>query len=366
MLVRSIEITNLRSLRELSLVACPALNLIVGPNGSGKTSFLEAIYMLSTSRSFRGMRSLDFIRRGEDQTRVVACIRDDEGVEYRAGVERSRRQVRIRLAGETVRSASLLARRHPVLLITPESQRLFSDGAQARRNLIDWIVFHVEPDYVAAHARFRRALNQRNAALRARHDDRVLTSWNEELGESGKRLAQFRQDCLRAWLPDTRDLLRELVGQTIDMAYDPGWEEGLPLVAALQAGLSRDRQRGFTGRGPQRADLRMTANGTPVRYTLSRGEMKLCVVGLLLTQAMLLKRVTGRVPVLLVDELASDLDRDNRRRILDAILALEAQAFITSVDSYWPELPGGVTRKVFHVEQGRVQDDTISSPETDM
>ena len=343
----------------------PSLNLIVGRNGSGKTSLLEAIYLLSTARSFRGGRSLEFIRRGQEFTRVVARVSDDEHREHQIGVERGRKLVRIRLGGETVRSSSALARQHPCLLITPESQGLFSDGPQERRRLIDWIVFHVEPTYATVNSRFKRALNQRNVVLRTQQDNRVLASWDEELGESGEQLAKLRHSCLGAWLMDTEFLMAELVGQQIKIVYQRGWDDARSLVAKLQETVSVDRQRGFTSRGPHRADLSMTVGGVPVHQALSRGEMKLCVIGLLLTQAMMLKQITGRVPLLLIDELASDLDQGNRQRILEAIVTLKAQAFVTAIDTSWSELTTKVDKKVFHVEQRVVYGDTMTQIQTD-
>ena len=161
-----IEVRNLRVLSALDCAPGEGLNVFVGANGSGKTSILEAIHLLGSGRSFRTHRLVELISRGQSWLRVRADIRGESGAVESVGVEKGSDGLRIRVGGEAIRSASELARRLPLVVITPDSQRLLTDGAGLRRQLMDWALFHVEPTYLAVLQRYRRALRQRNAPRR--------------------------------------------------------------------------------------------------------------------------------------------------------------------------------------------------------
>ena len=351
MRLAQLEIRNLRILAKLDCTPGEALNVFVGANGSGKTSILEAIHILGSGRSFRTHRLATLIRRGESWLRARGEIRDDEGVATAVGVEKGPEGVRIRVAGETVRSASELARQLPLAVVTPESQRLLTDGADQRRQLMDWVLFHVEPAYLGSLQRYRRALRQRNAALRDGVDAAGLSAWDREVVETGEDLHQQRDRLLAGVLPFYAESLADLLPMAVEITYQAGWDTTLTLEQALAESTTRDRSRGFTGVGPHRADLRLRVEGSPAHQVLSRGEGKLFVVGLVLAQARFLRDRQGRRPLVLIDDLASELDEHSRGQFFLELQRLGAQSFITTVSRDLVEPTAGEELRVFHVER---------------
>lgn len=348
-----LEISNLRVIESAALEPGPCVNLIVGANASGKSSLLEGIHLLCTGRSFRSRRPEEFIRRGASEVRVLARIKQDEGEGVAAGIEKGARSTRIRYAESEIRSASVLARHLPLILIPPDSQRLVFDGADLRRRLLDWGLFHVEHDYAAVYQSYRRVLQQRNAQLRTAPDPDALAPWNVELEATGEQLHRLRQIHLQRILPRVSRLATELSRLEVSIHYKPGWDETVPLARALAAILDRDAARGYTGIGPHRADLELRINGQQAHQVLSRGEAKLTCVALWLAQASDHQAQSGCAPVVLIDDLAAELDPENRHRVFEILSQLEVQSFVTSVSEEAVQEAGG-SFYGFHVERGKV------------
>jgi DNA replication and repair protein RecF len=150
------------------------------------------------------------------------------------------------------------------------------------------------------------------------------------------------------------DFLGRLMAVHVRVEYRPGWDVGRPLAEVLGGAAEVDLARGYTAAGPQRADLSFTVEGASARQTLSRGEGKLFVVGVLLAQASYLAKEGGRLPWLLVDDLASELDAGSRARVLSVLRGLGGQAWITAVSSELVTVPDAEPPRMFHVERGRV------------
>jgi len=355
MRLEQLEVSNLRILESVSIAVHADLVLLTGANGSGKSSLLEAIHLLGTGRSFRSRTIQDVLRRGSDRLLVRGRLRAADGSSRSLGVERLRQgDTRLRCDGEEVRTASVLARELPLLVIGPDSQRLLSDGAEARRRLVDWLLFHVEPDYQAAHVRYRRALRQRNAMLRVGSGGAERDAWCEEMGRAGVRLEALRRERLDDALPALERALSRLSALAVGLEYRPGWDRSRALETVLREGWERDVQRGFSGDGPHRADLAIRIQGRPAQHVVSRGEGKALVFAVLLGFAELLVERLARRPLVLVDELASELDADNRARVSSALRDLELQTFVTAVSESLVGDAGWARIARFHVERGTV------------
>ena len=349
-----LEVRNLRILSAVDCTPGGGLNVFVGGNGSGKTSILEAIHVLGSGRSFRTYRLTELISRGQTWLRARGDIRGENGELGSIGVEKGAERLCIRVAGEEIRSASELARQLPLVVITPDSQRLLTDGAVLRRQLMDWALFHVEPTYLSVLQRYRRALRQRNAALRGGVGSSALAPWDQEVAEAGEVLHGQRDRFLEAILPVYAETLESLVSMTVKIRYQPGWDTATELMEALHGTAATDRARGFTGLGPHRADLRFSTDGAPAHQVLSRGEGKLFAVGLVLAQCRFLEDSQGRKPIVLVDDLASELDEDGRGRFFSQLCVLGAQIFVTAVSRDLVETTEWDEIRVFHVERGKL------------
>lgn len=353
MRLRELEVRHLRVIEAASLIPAGGINVIVGANGSGKSSLLEAIHLLGTGRSFRSRGAEPLIRYGEKTILVHARVRGTSGEDFSVGVEKTGGSTRIRLAEREVRNAATLARRLPVVLIPPDSQRILSDGAHLRRRLVDWGLFHVEPSYARAYQGYRRALQQRNAQLRESTSRSAMVPWDRELEDFGEDLHRLRQRHLHQILPTVAEFMTELLALEVSIYYQCGWSSATSFGQALRDNVARDRVRGHTTVGPHRADLQFTANGEPAQLRLSRGEAKLFCLAVWLAQARDFHARTGRMPIILIDDLAAELDVSSRLRVHRAVANLGAQTFVTAVSKtalaeHFP------AQKSFHVERGEV------------
>lgn len=351
MFIQELEIRNLRILESAGLSPGPGLNVLYGPNGSGKTSVLEAVHLLGVGRSFRSRHHLEMVRRGTGGFRIFGSVYRETGLQ-RLGLELGSAGLSIRCDGQTLTAASALARKLPLVLLTPDSQRLITEGANLRRKLLDWCLFHVEPGFLPAYQRFRRALKQRNAALRAQESERVVRSWDEELIRSGEMVNDQRARYVQLFLPTLNATVSRLLPFKVTLEHRPGWSTERSLEEALDESFPSDRARGFTQVGPQRSDLAFMLDGIAARKLMSRGEAKLFVAGIILAQAAHLAEAMDLKPVVLVDEMASELDEESRRRVFAELACLDSQTFVTTVSRGLVDNEAWPPDAVFHVERG--------------
>ena len=354
MRIIALEVQNLRILSDVRLDFSPGLNLVLGSNGSGKSSLLEAVHILGSGRSFRSHRLRDVVTHGESDLRIVGQTISNDGSAGMVGVEYVSDKLRIRRGGAEVRAASELAAFLPTITVTPDTYRLVTDGADLRRRIIDRLLFHVEPEYFGHHQRYRRALRQRNAALRAGATDEEIGGWNVELAAAGERLTTLRIQYLDRALPVMEEIVARLVGIPVAIRFHQGWDSAVPLDQACARSLASDRQRGYTQTGPHRADLRFAVDGRLAQHCLSRGETKLFVTAISVAQVRDLASTLGYPPVVLVDDLASELDSDSRSRCMAELKAADAQIILTAIPGNGLNKADFEGARVFHVEQGRI------------
>ncbi len=336
-----------------------AVNLICGPNASGKTSLLEAIHLLGRGRSFRTPRTTNIIRKGASKVTVFGEVEPLSGVaSVPVGLSKSSDgSQQLKVAGEALSSTAPLLKLLPLQLINPDTFGLLAGGPKSRREYVDWGVFHVEHLFLDVWQRFNRCLRQRNSLLRqgkARWADIMV--WDRELVECAGQLNQYRLRYLERLLPVFNDLLQELAElDALTVSFYPGWDKVRPLAEVLEQGFEADRTAGYTHAGPQRADLKIRYLGQRASDTLSRGQQKLVVAALKLAQGQMFTQSSGRHCVYLVDDLAAELDEENRAALCRLLAGLGSQLFLTVVDEqafsgYW----GGQEVKMFHVKHGIV------------
>jgi DNA replication and repair protein RecF len=350
-LLASLRAEQLRSIAAAELEFGGGFNLIIGQNGAGKTSLLEAVYLLGRGRSFRTRSNERLISHGQGMARVVGQL-PGTLVPDVIGVELSREGKTIaRISGRTPDSLAELAIAFPVQVIDPDIHKLVEEGSARRRRWLDWGVFHVEPGFGRDWARYQRALKQRNAALRLGQAE--LRQWDVELARSGIALTEARQRVVEAIAPRWLELCQRLAGVELSMHFHAGWDTDQDLELLLAGSVGRDRERGSTSIGPHRADLRLRQRNRAAREVLSRGQQKLAAVALTLAQLQWLKAEHGLVPTLLLDDPAAELDAGRLAGFIREVQSLEAQLIVTSLSA--DAAPLGQPECVFHVEQGRVE-----------
>ncbi len=363
-----LQVTAVRQLTDVALRPAPGINLITGENGAGKTSLLEGLHLLAYGRSFRGRVRDGLIKTGAEAVEVFAEWHEDvSGRTRRAGLRHSGHRWEGRLDGESVAQLGELCAALAVVTFEPGSHALVTGGGEPRRRLVDWGLFHVEQanlaggdqgGFLTLWRRYARALKQRNALLKARVRDNQLEAWDHELAEAGEPLTRRRQAYLDTLEPLLQAMATELAPSLglPRLVFQPGWSrDNLSLADALLVARDRDLANGFTSVGPHRADWRIDYAALPGRETLSRGQAKLSALAILLAQAEHHASACGEWPVIALDDLASELDRNHQRRVLERLLGSGAQVFIsgTEVPAMLSELQGEAV--MFHVEHGELR-----------
>jgi len=346
-----IEIEAFRCLTRLDLELDPHYNLILGPNASGKTSLLEALFFLGRGRGFRGRQLEPLIQTGREEFRIVGHVRVDArttvlGVRGRTG------ETEYRVGGAVALSAADLAQFFAPAIIDPELHRLLEDGPHRRRRYLDWGVFHVEPGFLVLWRRYRQALKQRNTLLRKGADPAQVAAWDPELAKAGEELSAMRGRYLAALTAKLLPVGRELLGVDVDLRYSPGWRSSESLAGALNLTAERDRRAGVTHSGPHRADILIHVGGQAARHRISRGQQKLLAAALILAQVELHAGYSPGSTALLLDDPAAELDQASLARLLGRVRQLPVQLFVTALTAEPREL--GAPGRRFHVEHGNI------------
>lgn len=341
---------NIRCLKKVALEPAET-NLIYGENASGKTSLLEAIFILGRGRSFRSSTREAIITDGETRM-VVTGLKRHEGREVRLGISQDvDRAPRIRIDGKDETSVAALAELLPVQIIDPDVHRLIEEGPGVRRKFLDWGVFHVEQDFLGAWRRYHRLVRQRNAALKTRRT-REVEVWDRELASTGDNLTTYRRKYTESLGKHVSEIGQVLLGCEAHIVYRQGWGEDRPLISALEEGRERDLKFGVTHAGPHRADMSIHVASRKARGRVSRGQQKLLAATLVLAQLAHLRCASGVRSILLLDDLPAELDVGAVERIREVIGTLEAQLFLTALRR--SDLAAWQCGAVFHVEQGKV------------
>lgn len=350
MSLASLRIQDVRCIAAAELAFGPRLNVIHGPNGSGKTSILEAAFLAGRGRSFRTRHTETLITRGQPALQLFARTADPE---HRIGFEYRRNEAYVaRLDGQDVRGLAELPSAFFVEVIDPQVHRLVDGPPGERRSWLDWGVFHVEQGFLDSWFRFRRALRQRNAALKAGQGASV---WDQELAVSGEQVAAARLAWFEGMAPFLGEMISRLAGLELEATYYRGWSAERSLAEALKESHPRDRERGATGPGPQKADIQLRVGGKAARDTLSRGQQKLVAAAMVLALMRQLRTGMRGRPTLLLDDPAAELDGQRLELLVELVSKLDCQLLITSLDPSRQLF--GTPEKMFHVEQGRVREE---------
>lgn len=350
-----LRVRGLRCLTDVGIALDPGINVFVGANGAGKTSVLEAAFLLSHARSFRSGAREALLQRGTPQLSVFAELRhaDDRLARLGLGREGARWAAKVDGAGATI---GQLVHECAVVCFEPGSHALIAGAAEERRRYLDWGVFHVEHDFLPSWRRYQRALKQRNSLLRSTGalNDELFAPWEAELAQSAHQIDRDRRaylDLLRPkLLASVAGLLPEL--GPLELRYRRGWSEDHDLAQQLREQRGRDLARGHTTLGSHRADWSVVFEQAPLREHLSRGQEKLTALACMLAQAELYAERRGEWPVVCLDDLASELDQAHQAAVVAQLAAANAQVLLTGT-----ELPAALQTLpacVFHVEQGQL------------
>lgn len=352
-----LDIVGLRNIANVTIEPHPKLNIITGDNGSGKTSLLESIYVISTGRSFRSSKVKSLVNDHRDKLVVFASV-FKEGVIHSLGVQKDKSgESLIRIDGCSVKAASELARWLPVQIIGPDIYELVSEGPAVRRQFLDWGLFHVEQFFYPAWIRYQKALEQRNALLKQNiRTESLYEPWEVELIQSASVIDKMRSEQLNKIAKkieaNKKELLADLSNKlTIEYYHGFDFEKG------LMTEFAEERNQKFlpqtTQHGPHRGDFKIKLDRFLAKEVLSRGQAKLLSHAFRLAQVELLNEIKNTSVCLLIDDIGSELDRRAQSVFFNLLSKCDAQLFVTTLDSDFVKQMSSDS-KLFHVEHGTI------------
>ncbi len=359
MTINRLLINNLRNLKSVDIKLSPNVNVFYGDNGSGKTSLLEAIYLLGRARSFRTQKQKSIITKDKDFFQIFCTTSDNNtGYEKKIGLEFSNKKIRIQLSGQPLKKSSDLIKHLPLTLITPDSKSLLFQGPSLRRKFLDWGVFHVEHSFLEHSVRYQKALKQRNSLLRQKISEKRLYSfWNQELKEHALKIHSSRKTYVNIFFERLIHYLNQLIDiSPISMEYLAGWPLELEYISMLTKTYNKDMKFGFTEKGPHRSDLLFKVDGQPVQEKLSGGQLKLFTCALYLAQCALFSTKSNNSNTILIDDLPAELDKNHRSTLLGSLYSLDTQIFVTTTDPEMLALEAFENTRLFHVKHGEVKE----------
>lgn len=438
-MIDRLQVTHLRNITraDLKVAGC---NVFIGDNGSGKTSLLEAVFLLSRGKSFRHHQPKRYIQHHQQAVTVHASLTDATTLAIQKQLDAT---TMLRLNQNTVYTQSPLTQQLPTLLIDPSSMDMLEQGSASRRQLLDWLAFHMKPGFHPQWLAYQRLLKQRNKLLKQSrqltgHQRQELSAWDKGLANHAALIHYYRQQVFNDWQPYFERCVAALLPRyagKISLSYLAGYDADTPLDEQLAERLTQDLHQGFTRIGSHRADIQVhwrsqsskersaaeLADSEMLDHTeairapavlkeqaanvLSRGEKKLLITALKLSQLPLLLAdsgrltvsepvtesspivpteqldntplaaiaglglnkdieanstvdITGFTPIVLLDDVTAELDDAAIQILLSTLAALRCQVFITSLTEdilpmlkqFWPSF------QLFHVKQGSISE----------
>lgn len=348
-MLASLSVENFRCISSAEISFDERATGVIGSNAAGKTSLLEAVFFLAHGRSFRTANRSELIERSSARLRVVGSAQMGASHNF-VGIEFDGRESITRMGGQPVGSAQV-ARTIPVQIIDPSVHRLLEEGSLRRRRLLDWGVFHVEPQFVVAWRRYQRALLQRNTLLQNCAPDAAIRVWSDALIEASNLVHSARCAYAADLAATFESLGSELLGLSVTLNYKRGWPADQEFGVALSNSRPRELSQRTTVVGPHRADLEIQVDGTLARKRVSRGQQKLLASILILAQIDIRARRETVPTCLLLDDPSAELDVDNLGKLLKIVQRIPAQLIVSSLER--ERLHGLAINRMFHVEQGR-------------
>ncbi|MGX2950267.1 DNA replication/repair protein RecF [Ursidibacter sp. B-7004-1] len=352
-------INNFRNLTAVDLELSHGFNFLVGENGSGKTSLLEAIFYLGHGRSFKSHISNRVINYDHDHFVLFGRVEEAKH-EWSVGLQKTRQgDTTLKINGEDGKKISDLAHLLPMQVITPEGLTLLNGGPTYRRAFLDWGLFHQHNEFYIHWANLKRLLKQRNAALAQVRNYVELRPWDIELAKLAHLVSDMRAAYAEALRPEIEKTCQFFLPELeITVSFHQGWEKESEYSEILMQGFERDRSVGYTMVGPQKADFRFRANGLPVEDVLSRGQLKLLMCALRLAQGEYLITQKSRQCLFLIDDFASELDPTKRALLAERLRQSGSQVFVTAITQdqlnqmQWQDQQSD---KRFSVQQGKIE-----------
>lgn len=357
MWIEKLNITNCRSLENVSIELSDKVNIFSGKNASGKTTLLEALSLLSSGRSFRTSHISNIISHEKKELLVTASTINKNTNSY-IGIEKSANKTKIRINQQDIYSQAELSRYFPITVIHPDSIQLISGAPSYRRAYIDWIAFYLFSDFHAKWKAYKHILKQRNLCLKSIKHRYALDKWTQELIRLQPEINQYRESAVDTLIPLFKKASSFLLkGKEVDISFKSGLPKDVTFdYDSLSEYYESKREYDIilkrTSTGVHRANLVFSIDSNPAEQSASRGELKLLSIALLLSQSRAIKSDKHDNGIILIDDITSELDATNRGFLMDYFFDLNQQIIITTTGT---DLTfADKEHKMFHVEHGEI------------
>jgi DNA replication and repair protein RecF len=329
MILTEVKIHQLRNVLSAHIQLNPRFTFLVGANGSGKTTVLEALYLLSCGHSFRSREVSSFITYEHSSATVFARSQSENTISV---LKSSTDATQLKLNNQLCHATSELAYALPCQLFYSDIFQIIDAGSAARRSLLDWGLFHVKHNYLTTLKTYKKVLKQRNALLKTQAPYSQFVPWDRQLSQLANELHVVREEYFVFWEKLFCTVLAELTDTSCTVRYFKGWDRkntGKDLEGVLAEGFLSDKQRLYTQHGAHQADIIIEAYQSKAKQVLSRGQQKIILMALKLAQAKLLDKDC----LFLIDDLAAELDEVHQTRLLNYLQKHRGQYVITSTVS---------------------------------
>lgn len=361
MYIKSLTVENFRNYKQERLEFSPETNIFYGNNAQGKTNILEACYLFSHGRSHRAKLDTELIRFGENLFWVRAEFADRER-EYTADIRINREGKKVvKINNVPITKLSELMSYLNVVMFEPDDLELIKGSPTARRRFVDEAISQLYPNYLVNLINYNKTLMQKNALLKSlkgsgKKSDESLGAWNEQLAHYGAVIEKYRVKFIKSLAEFSQKIHKEIAGEEFLLSFLPNipFEDEEEIEAEFLKKLSQVSEReielGLSQYGIQRDDFKVTINGKEARIYGSQGQQRTCVLTLKLAQTEHIKSIKGEYPVLLLDDIMSELDINRRRYLIGKIKDKQVMITCTDID----DVGEGKKGKIFKISNGTI------------
>lgn len=360
MKIRSLKLKNYRNYDLLKLDFDGAANIFYGDNAQGKTNILEAVYISGTTKSHRGAKDRELIRFGQDESHIEAIV-EKNGIDYQLDMHLKKNSPKgIAINKMPIRKASELFGIVNFVFFSPEDLNIIKNGPSERRRFIDMELSQLDRVYLSNLTNYNRIVNQRNHLLKSMgiggEIKDTLEVWDMQLLQYGDKIIERRKEFLDRVNEIISSIHKKLTGdrEEIQVIYEPS-NGNLTLEQALQKNRERDIRIKSTSAGPHRDDICFMVGGLDIRRYGSQGQQRTAALSLKLSEIELVKQAAKDTPVLLLDDVLSELDKHRQNYLLDSINDIQTLITCTGVEDFVNHR--FYINKVFHVHGGQVTDE---------
>ena len=339
MRINTLELKNYRNYESLSISFDPGVNIIYGENAQGKTNILESLYMISTTKSHRGVRDRDMIRFGMEESHIRSLIMKG-GIDYRVDMHlRKNKSKGIAINGQRIRKASELIGLLHIVFFSPEDLGIVKNGPAERRRFMDMELCQLDASYLHNLNQYNKTVENRNRLLRDMYQfpdlQDTLSIWDDQLINYGRQIIESRRGFISDLNEIVGDIHSKLSGnrEHLTILYEPNTEAD-EFEEKLRRSRERDIHMKSTSVGPHRDDFSFMDRDTDLRRYGSQGQQRTCALSLKLSEIDLVKKVIGHRPVLMMDDVLSELDSGRQNYLLSTIGGIQTFITCTGLDEF--------------------------------